>query len=323
MDKRLFLQSLGAAVALVAGGDVLAQTAARPIRVVVPLAVGTSNDFVARTIAQYMSVGLAQTMVIDNKAGANGIIGTMDVVKSAPDGHNLLVASVSPLAINMALYSNVPYVPARDLTPIAGVSLTNNVLLVNAAHPAKTFAEFLDYAKKNPRSVNIGSSTAATELQIQTMNRMAGTDMQVVSYKGAPAAINDVIGGSLTAVLADPGLSLTQTKGGRLRALAVSSLKRNPITPDWPAMSETLPGFDFTFWNILVGPAGLSREAVNRLNGAANAALKQKDVVDKFAQSGTIPLMMSPEEVKGLLVSEAAKWAKLAKDANIKPELVQ
>lgn len=323
MKKRLFLQSLGATAALAAGGEVLAQSAGRPIRIVVPLAVGTSNDFVARTIAQHMTGTLSQTIVIDNKAGANGIIGTMDVVKSAPDGQTLLVASVSPLAVNMALYSNVPYIPARDLTPIAGVSLTNNVMLVNASHPAKTFAEFIDYARKNPRSVNIGSSTAATTLQIQAINRMAGTDMQIVSYKGAPAAINDLIGNSITATFADPGLSLTQTRGGRLRALAVSSLKRNPITPDWPAISETLPGFDFTFWNILTGPVGMSRDAVTRLNSAVNSALKQPDVIDKFAQSGTIPLIMSPEEVKDLLVSEAAKWAKMAKDANIKPELVQ
>jgi tripartite-type tricarboxylate transporter receptor subunit TctC len=320
LDKRSFLRTLGSGIALTAVGGSFAQPAGRPVRIVVPLAAGSSNDFVTRTIAPYLSASLGQPMVVDNKAGANGIIGTMDVVRAAPDGLTLLVSSVSPLAVNLALYSNVPYDPRRDLTPVAGVSLTNNVLVVKSSFPATTFAEFIDYAKKHSRDISIGSSTAATQLQIQTLNKMAGTDMLVVPYKGSPATVTDVLGGTLTATLVDPGIALAQTKGGQMRALATSALKRNPVTPDWPAMSETLPGFDFAFWNVMTGPAGLPRDIVNRISGAVADALKQKDVIDKYAQSGTVPFVMGPEEVKALLASEVDKWIRLAKDANVKPE---
>lgn len=323
MDKRTFLKTIGAGAATLAAAPAFPQATGRPVRVVIPLTAGSSNDFVARTIAMHVSATLGQTWVIDNKAGANGIIGTMEVVRAAPDGNTLLVASVSPLAVNLALYSNVPYDPRRDLTPIAGVSLTNNVLLVKSSFPAKTFGEFLEVAKRRPREISIGSSTASTQLQIQTINRMAGTDMLVVPYRGSPATVTDVLGDTLSATLVDPGIASAQTRGGQMRALAVSSLKRNPLTPDWPAMSETLPGIDFTFWNVLAGPAGMPRDMVNRISSAVADALKKQDVVDKYAQSGTVPYLMGPDEVKALLGDDAAKWIRLAKEANLKPELVQ
>ena len=323
MDKRTFLKAIGSGATALACTPAFTQTTGRPIRVVIPLPAGSSNDFVARTIAPHISTTLGQTWIIDNKAGANGIIGTMEVVRAAPDGHTLLVASVSPLAVNLALYSNVPYDPRRDLTPIAGVSLTNNVLIVKSSFPAKTFGEFIEYAKRRPREVSVGSSTASTQLQIQTINRMAGTDLLIVPYRGSPASVTDVLGDTLSATLVDPGIASAQTKGGQMRALAVSSLKRNPLTPDWPAMSETLPGLDFTFWNIMAGPAGMPRDVVNRISSAVTDALKKQDVVDKYAQSGTVPYLMGPDEVRALLADDAAKWIRLAKEANLKPELVQ
>jgi tripartite-type tricarboxylate transporter receptor subunit TctC len=287
-----------------------------------PLTPGSSNDFVARTIAPYVSATLGQQIVVDNKAGANGIIGTMDVVRAAPDGLTVLIASVSPLAVNLALYANVPYDPRRDLTPIAGVSLTNNVLLVKSSFPATTFAEFIAHTKRRPGTVSVGSTTAATQLQIKTINAMAGTDLLIVPYKGTPATVTDVLGDTLTATFVDPGIALAQTKGGQMRALAVSSLKRNPVTPDWPAISETLPGFDFTFWNVMAGPAGMPREAVARLSAAVGDALKQKDVIDKYALSGTVPYPMGADEVKALFVSETARWLKMARDAGVQPETI-
>ena len=323
MDKRSFLKSLGAAAALGSGGGAFAQSSGRPMRVVVPLPPGSSNDYVTRAITPYLATTLGQSVVVDNKAGANGIIGTMDVVRSAPDGLTLLIASVSPMAANLALYSNVPYDSRRDLTPVAGVSLTNNVLLVKSSFPATTFAEFLAYAKRRPGEVSIGSSTAATELEIQTIKRMAGVDLLTVPYKGAPATVTDVLGGTLTATFVDPGIALAQTKGGQMRALGVSSLRRNPVTPDWPAMSETLPGFDFSFWNVMTGPAGMPRATVNRISSAVAEALRQKDVVDKYALSGTVPLIMDPDQVKAHMADEVARWIKMAKDANFKPETIQ
>ena len=287
---------------------------------VVPLPAGSSNDHVTRVIAPYLTTSLGATVVIDNKAGANGVIGTQDVLRSAPDGNTLLLGSLSPLAINVALVKNLPYDPRRDLTPIAGISVTNHVFMVTPKFPARTFAEFIAYAKQRPGKVSVGYSTSAVQVQIATINKLAGIDLLPVPYKGSPATITDVIGGVLDATLTDPGNALAQVKGGKLRALAVSSLKRNPTTPDWPAISETLPGFDFPSWNALVGPAGMSREVVNKINAAVNQALKQKDVVDKYAQAGTIPLVMTPDELKAFIDVEVAKWIKLAREANIQPE---
>jgi tripartite-type tricarboxylate transporter receptor subunit TctC len=319
MDRRCFVKSLGAALALPVGGA-FAQVSGRPIRIVVPLPAGSSNDHVTRVIAPYLNTSLGQTIVVENKAGGNGIIGTMDVVNSPPDGNTLLLGSLSPLAVNVALYKSLPYDPRRDVTPIAGVSLTNHVLMVKSTFPAKTFPEFIAYAKQRPGDVSVGYSTATVQVQIATMNRLAGIALLPVPYKGTPATITDVLGGSLNATLLDPGNALAQIKNGQMRALAVSSLKRNPLTPDWPAISETLPGFDFPSWNALVGPRGMPRELVNKINAAVDNALKQKDVVDKYAQAGTVPLVMTPDELKAFIDAETAKWIKLAREANIQPE---
>lgn len=320
MNRRFFLKSLGLTLVLPANGAFAQGVSGRPIRVVVPLPAGSSNDYVARVIAPYLSTSLGQPVVVDNKAGANGVIGTQDVLRSAPDGNTLLLASLSPLAINVALVKNLPYDPRRDVTPIAGSSLTNHVLLVKSTFPARTFAEFIAYAKQRPGKVSIGYSTSAVQVQIATMNKLAGIELLAVPYKGTPATITDVLGGTLDATMTDPGNALSHTKGGQMRALGVTSLKRNPVTPDWPAISETLPGFDFPSWNALVGPRGMSRELVNKINAAVNQALKQKDVVDKYAQAGTLPFIMTPDELKAFIDVETAKWIKLAQEANIQPE---
>ena len=319
MNRRSFVKSLGFALALPAGGA-FAQGLSGRIRIVVPLPAGSSNDYVTRVIVPHLTTSLGAAVFVDNKSGANGVIGTQDVLRSAPDGHTLLLGSLSPLATNVALVKNLPYDPRRDLTPIAGVSVTNHVLLVKSTFPARTFAEFIAYAKQSRGKVSIGYSTSAVQVQIATMNKLAGIQLLPVPYKGTPATLTDVLGGTLSATLVDPGNALAQIKNGQMRALAVTSLKRNSVTPDWPAISETLPGFDFSSWNALVGPPAMSRELVSKINAAVNQALKQKDVVDKYAQAGAIPLIMTPDELKAFIDAETAKWIKLAREANIQPE---
>lgn len=317
MNRRDLLQALACSLPLPMAS---AFAQARNTRVVVPLQAGSSLDFVSRVLLDQMGRSLGQTFVVDNKTGANGVIGAMDVVRAAPDGATLLLASNSALAANMAFVKAMPYDPRRDLTPIAGASLTNHVLMVKANSPIRTFAEFIARAKQQPGKVSIGYSTTAVQLQIATLNKLGGIELLSIPYKGSPATITDVIGGSLDATLTDPGNALAQVKGGHLKALAVSSLKRNPATPDWPAISETLPGFDFPSWNALMGPAGLPREMVKRLSDAAAQALKQKDVIDRLGSSGTLPLIMGPDELKTFIAAETAKWVRLAREANIQPE---
>ncbi|WP_029001007.1 Bug family tripartite tricarboxylate transporter substrate binding protein [Azohydromonas australica] len=318
MDRRYFLQSLGIAAAWPAGA--LAQSPGRPIRIVLSLPAGSAIDFQARLVAPHLATSLGQPVVIDNKPGGKDIIAMQDVIKSAPDGHTLYMGSLSPLAINVALVKGLPYDPRRHVTPIAGMALTNHVLMVRSDFPAKTFGEFIAYVKQRPGSVSIAHATTLVQTQIATLNRMAGIELLPIPYKGTSQTITDVIGGALQATLLDPGNALAQMKGGQLRALAVTSLKRNPLTPDLPAISETLPGFDFSAWTAMVGPAGMSSEVVQRINAAMNQALRHKDVTEKLAQAATLPLILSPEELKALIESDTARWIKLTREANIQPE---
>jgi tripartite-type tricarboxylate transporter receptor subunit TctC len=320
MNKRTFLEALGLALAFPAGSVFAQGSAGRPVRVIVPLPAGSSNDYATRVLLPFVGKVTGQNFVIDNKAGGNGNIGTLEVVRAAPDGNTLLCASNSPLAANMAFVKNLGYDPRKDLTPIAGVSLTNHVLMVKADSAIRSFADFIAHAKAQPGKVSVGYSTTAVQTQIATMSHLASVQLLSIPYKGSPATLTDVIGGTLDATLTDPGNAQAQVKAGKLRALAVTSLKRNPTTPDWPAISETLPGFDFPSWNALVGPAGMSRELVKRVSDAIMQVQKQRDLVEKYASQGTTPLVMGPDELKTFIESQTTRWVRLAREANIQPE---
>lgn len=321
MQTRTFLKALGLVLGAPATSTVFAQGPnGRPIRMIVPLPAGTSNDFAARTITTPLSQVLGQTIVIDNKSGGNGIIAVSDILRSPPDGLTLMCGSLSPLATNLAFVKNLSYDPRKDFTPIAGATLTNHVLVVKANSPIRTFAEFIAYAKQQAGKVTVGSSTSIAQLQISTMSKLAGVQLMAVPYKGTPASITDVIGGVLDATLTDQGNAMAQVKGGNLRALAVSSLKRNPAAPDWPAISESLPGFDFPSWNAFVGPVGLPRDLVIRLSNAIAQTQKQPDTVERLGAQGTIALIMGPDELKAYIEAETNKYVRLAREANIQAE---
>jgi tripartite-type tricarboxylate transporter receptor subunit TctC len=320
MQTRTFLTTLGLALAFPSISALAQIASGRPIRMIVPLPAGTSNDFATRTTAPHISQLLGQAVVVDNKAGANGAIATMEVVRAAPDGLTLMCGSLSPLAANVAFVKNLPYDPRRDLTAIAGSTVTNHALMVKASSPIRTFADFIAYAKQRPGKVSVGSSTSIVQLQIASINRMAGIELLTVPYKGSPATLTDVIGGVLDATMTDQGNAMAQVKGGNLRALAVTSIKRNPSAPDWPAISETLPGFDFSSWNAYVGPPGMSRDVVGRLAAVIAQAQKSPDVVQQLANSGTIPLILGPDETRALIEAEVTKYQRLAKEAGIQAE---
>ena len=319
MKRRSFLKSLGLTLAFPASGA-FAQTSGRPIRIVVSLPAGSAIDFQARVLAPYLTTSLGSTVIVDNKVGGKDIIAMMDVIKSAPDGNTLYMGSQSPLAINVAVVKNLPYDPRRDVTPLSGVSLVNHILVVKSNFPAKTLAEFIAYAKQHPGDVSIGYSTTTVQAEIAALNKLAGIELLPVPYKGTPATATDVLGGTLSATMLDPGSALAQIKQGQMRALGVTSLKRNPLTPDIPAISETLPGYEFPTWTAMVGPPGMSREVVTKIHAAMDSALKQKDVVDKFAQAGTLPFYITPDGLKGLIDADTVKWIKLAKESNIQAE---
>ena len=320
MKRRTFLKAVGLTLTLPATRALAQVGSGRTIRMVVPLPAGTSNDFATRVISAALSPLLGQSIVVDNRAGGAGLIGTMDVVRANPDGLTLMCASLSPLAANVAFVKNLPYDPRRDLTHIAGATLTNHVLVVAPNSPIRSFADFIAHAKQRPGQITIGYSTAIVQLQIATLNKLAGIELMPVPYRGAPASVTDVMAGVLTATMANPGPTIQQEKSGQLRPLAVTSLKRNPATPDWPAISETLPGFDFPSWNAFVGPPGMPQEQVKRLGVAIAEAQKQTEVVQRLAAEATQPLIMGADELKAYIAAEVAKYVQLAKESGIQSE---
>jgi len=316
-----FLKALGLALVFTFGGTAAAQSGTgRPIRMIVPLPVGTATDLAARVLGQQMSVILNQPVIVDNKPGASGTIGVMQMVRAAPDGHTLLLGSQSPLAANMALVKNMQYDPRRDFTPINGFGESMHVLMVKSGSPLKTLADFIAAAKQRPGKVSVGSTTSSVQVQIAALNKMAGIELLTVPYKGIPATVTDVIGGTIDASLVDLANAMAHARSGTLRPLAVTSLKRNALVPDWPAVSETLPGFDFPSWVALVGPAGMPKDVVDKLNAAVSQALKHRDVAEKLVTIGMTPMPMTPDQFKAYIASDVDKWVRLAKEANIQPE---
>lgn len=318
MKTRSFLKALGLLAALPAS-SLLAQSG-RPIRMVVPLPAGTATDLAARVLAQNMSAILGEAIVVDNKPGANGTIGVMDMMRAAADGRTLVLGSNSPLAANMALVKNMPYDPRKDFMPIAGFGETMHVLMVKPSFPARNLAEFIALAKQKPGKVSIGSSTSGVQTQIATLNKLAGIELLTVPYKGIPATITDVIGGNLDSSMVDLANALNHAKANNLRAIAVTSLKRNPLVPDWPAISETLPGFDFPSWVGLVGPAGMPRDLAVKMNAAVREAVQKPEIIDRLAGIGFAPMRLSADEFKTYIDHEVNKWIRLAREANVQPE---
>jgi len=316
--RRRLVGATLAAVLAVTTGAALGQ--ARPIRIVVSLPAGSAIDFQARLLAPYLSASLGQPVVVENKPGGRDIIALSDVLKSPADGTTLYMGSNSPLSLNVALVKDLPYDPRKDLTPIAGITQLNHVMIVKSDFPAKTFAEFVAYARQHPGKLSMGYSTSLVQMMISSINKQAGIDILPVPYKGVPAIITDILGNTVSATLADPVNALTHVKSGQMRALGVTIQKRNPLTPDIPAVADTLPGFDFPVWTAMVGPAGMPRETVNRINAAVESALRQKEVVDRFAQTAANVFIISPEQFKAVIDAETSKWIRLAREANIQPE---
>jgi len=292
----------------------------KPVRMIVPFPAGSATDMAARLVGQHLQAALGQAFVVDNKPGAGGNIAGAEVVRAAPDGYTLLFSSNSAVASNVALLKSVPYDPLKDFTPVAGVGQNMLVLMVKPGHPAKTLAEFVAYAKARPGKLNGGFGSSSSQVSIAMLNKMAGIDTALVPYKGIPLAVNDVVGGTLDFTFVDLGNALAQAKGGQLRAIAVTSEKRNALAPDWPAIAETVPGYDITAWFAVVGPANLPRPVVDKLNAAITAVLDKPDAKERFATIGVAPMPLTPERLKSFIASEIAKWQRLVKEANVQPE---
>jgi tripartite-type tricarboxylate transporter receptor subunit TctC len=311
---------LGLASMLLAGAALAQPYPNRPVRMLVPFPPGSGSDVAARAIAQQLTATLGQTFVVENKPGAGGSIAAMEVVRAAPDGYTLMVGSSSSLAANVSLLKIMPYDPAKDLAPVAGVADSVTALIVKPGFPAKTLREFITYVKQNPGKINAGYGSSSTQISLAQLNKLAGLEVVAVPYKGTPLAVNDVLGGTLDVTFADLGSVLAHVKAGTLRGIALTTPRRSALV-DWPPIADTLPAYDdITGWIAVVGPAALPREIADKLGNAITQALQHADVKARLTLFGLAPMPKSPEQLKAFIAAEIPKWGRLAREANIQPE---
>jgi len=301
-------------------GAVQAQYPAKPVRIVVPYPPGGTVDVVARNLAQQLTVQTGQQFIVDNRAGANGTIGSDFVSKAAPDGYTLLVQA-SIFVINPLFLKNVPYDVQRDFTPVANIGSVPLLVTAHPSVPAANLREFVALVRANPdkytfATTGLGSAGHLTE---EVIKRDAGLAILIVPYKGAGPALTDIVGGQVSA-LADPlPSSFPHVKGGRLKALAVTSRARIAFMPEVPTMAESgFPGFEMLSWYGLWAPPGLPRDVLDRLAAETAKAAKSAEMQEKLASQGFIPDGSGSAAFAAYVKDEIAKYAKIVKDANIK-----
>jgi tripartite-type tricarboxylate transporter receptor subunit TctC len=291
----------------------------RPIRIIVAYTPAGATDILARAVGQKMSENWGQPVIVDNRPGAAGNIGTEIAAKSAPDGYTLLMATAGTHGINPGLYRKLNWDP-REFTGVSLVAMVPNILVVNNALPVKSVKELIAYAKANPGKLSYGSpglgSTA--HLSMELFKSMTGTNMIHVPYKGSAGVMADVISGQIALTMDNIPPYLPQVKAGKLRALAVSPSKRTPAAPEIPTVAEAgVPGYDSGAWFGLVAPAGTPKPVIDKLAHETQRILKLPDVRERISALGAEVVGDSPEEFNAFMKSELAKWAKVIKEANV------
>lgn len=294
----------------------------KPIKAVVPFAAGSATDQIGRAFAARMSETLGQTIVVENKAGVNGMLGADAVAKSAPDGYTILIGTNSTNAALKSLMKKLPYDQDAAFAPVGYLGSVPLIVAVNNDVPARTLREFVDLAKARPGHVTFASASTSQLVSAEMMASMAGIQMTNVPYKSGPAAMTDLIGGQVMMFSADFAVTLPQVKGGKIRGLAVTSTKRSPAIPELPTVNEALglKDYELIAYFAVFAPAGTPSEIVNKLNQAINAAAQSKDIQERFASIGFATEPGTPEALAQRSRLETAKWAKAIRDAKIEPQ---
>jgi tripartite-type tricarboxylate transporter receptor subunit TctC len=295
----------------------------RPITLVVAFAPGGSTSIVARAVSDKMSEALGQKIIIDNRAGAGGTIGTKAVAGSTPDGYTIALGYTGTLAIGPSLYTNAGYDPRKDFAPIGMIGNAPNSLVVHPSFPAKTVAELITYAKANPEKVSFGSAGVGTASHVsgEYFATAAGIKLVHVPYKGTGPALSDLIGGHIPMAFAPIPATHSQISSGTMRALAVTSAARSGLLPEIPTIAESgLTGFDASLYYGLVAPAGTPRPIIDKLNAALRAALASDDVKKRLVADGTDVTPSTPEEYAAFIDKDEIKWSKIVKASGAKGE---
>ena len=313
---------IGALLLVVNGGQALAQAyPAKPIRLIVPLGAGGASDVVARVIAEKLGAQLGQAVIVENRPGAEGVIGMEAAARSAPDGYTLVIGSSTTLAANFSLRSKLPFHPVTDFAPVA-MALKNsfNMLVINPDVPAQNLREFIALAKAKPGAMFYGTGTSGSKICVEMFKTMAGVNITMVNYKSSPQALNDLMGGQVQLVCEPVGTSIAAVTAGKLRALGTTSPARLPGAPNIPTVAEAgVPGFEYSAWVGVFAPAGTPRPIVDKLSAEIATVLRQSETAAKIVSVGFDPMIGGPEELAALLSREIARAAKVVKDAGIQP----
>jgi len=311
-----------AALLMLGAAGALAQNyPAKPIRLVVPFPAAGTTDILAREVAQRLSVLWGQSVVVDNRPGAGGNIGSDLVAKSAPDGYTLLMGTVGTHAINPSLYSKMPYDHVKDFTPVILVAGVPNVLEVTPSLPVNSVADLIKLAKEKPGQLNFASSGSGTSIHLsgELFKAMAGVDMTHVPYKGSAPAITDLMGGQVQLMFDNLPSSLGQIKAGKLRAIAVTSAQRAAALPNVPTIAESgVPGFEASSWFGILAPAGTPPAIVARINADVNQWLQSAEAKDKLLAQGAVAAGGTPADFAAHIRAETEKWAKVVKISGAK-----
>jgi len=294
----------------------------KPIKAIVPFAAGSATDQIGRAFAAKMSETLGQTIVVENKAGVNGMLGADAVAKAAPDGYTILIGTNSTNAALKSLMKKLPYDQDTAFAPLGYMGSVPLIVAVNNDVPAKTLREFVDLAKAKPTFVTFASASTSQLVSSEMLAGMAGIQMTNVPYKSGPAAMTDLIGGQVMMFSADFAVMLPQVKGGKIRGLAVTSAKRSPAVPELPSVNEALglKDYELIAYFAMFAPAGTSTEIITKLNHAINAAAQSKEIQEKFAAIGFAVEPGTPEALAQRSRLETAKWAKAIREAKIEPQ---
>ena len=313
---------------LVAIGLTLAATGAsaqpypsKPITIVVPFGAGSGTDSIARIIGQYLQNALNQSVVIENKVGASGVLAATYVARAAPDGYTLLMATNSTHSANPHLFKSLSYDPVKDFAPVARAGSYVFMLVVNPAVPARTLPDLVAYAKANPGKLTYASGNTTGIVAGETLKSKAGIDVLHIPYKSTPPAINDLLGGRVSMMFIDLAPGLEHVRAGTMRALAVTTRERSALLPDLPSLSEAgIPGYDVTSYAALFAPAGTPKEIVDRLNAEVQKIIANPDAKARIAVTGFDAFSGPPETLASFVQSELVNWGKLIKDAGIEPQ---
>ena len=321
--RRAARLAVAVTLALLVGwsGQAVAQTyPVKPLKFIIPFSAGSATDAVGRIIAQAMGEALGQSSTVDNKAGANGILGA-EAVKGAPgDGYTFLVTTSTTQAANVSLYKKLPYDPVKDFTPIGKIGETGFILMVQADFPAKDMKEFIAYGKANPGKLAYGHGSSGSLVSAALLGQMAGLDFLSVPYKSIPPALTDLLGGNLQFAFADVGNAVSQMNGGRLRGLGVTTAGRAGKAPQVPPIGDTVKDYAMGAWFGVMAPAGLPAEVKAKVGAAFATVMAKPEVREKIAGVGIDVDYQDSAQLAKTIEAEIKKWSGWVKAANITPE---